>query len=279
MWQLTRIELYKIFKKPRTYIAFGAIGLIIILIQLAMYADGEAYLEFMMQNINSAFDLEGKKLNGYFIFYLILHTLLVHVPLLICLVAGDAVAGEANMGTLRLLVTKPVSRTTLILGKFFAAAIYTLLLLTFMAALGLLGSVALFGVSDLMVQKSDVFILLDKNDILWRYAASYGFAALSMITVAALAFLFSVFAENSIGPIIGAMSVVIICTILTTMDIPVFYALKPYLFTNHMLNWKGFFDQPVDIREVSKSMLVLLFHIVLFVSLAIWVFRRKDVLS
>jgi ABC-type transport system involved in multi-copper enzyme maturation permease subunit len=46
-----------------------------------------------------------------------------------------------------------------------------------------------------------------------------------------------------------------------------------------MLNWKGFFDQPVDIREVSKSMLVLLFHIVLFVSLAIWVFRRKDVLS
>jgi len=279
MWQLTRIELYKIFKKPRTYIAFGAIGLIIVLIQLAMYADGESYLEFMMQNINSAFDLEGKKLNGYFIFYLILHTLLVHVPLLICLVAGDAVAGEANMGTLRLLVTKPVSRTTLILGKFFAAAIYTLLLLTFMAALGLLGSVALFGVSDLMVQKSDVFILLDKNDILWRYAASYGFAALSMITVAALAFLFSVFAENSIGPIIGAMSVVIICTILTTMDIPVFYALKPYLFTNHMLNWKGFFDQPVDIREVSKSMLVLLFHIVLFVSLAIWVFRRKDVLS
>jgi ABC-2 type transport system permease protein len=279
MWQLTRIELYKIFKKPRTYIAFGAIGLIIVLIQLAMYADGEAYLEFMMQNINSAFDLEGKKLNGYFIFYLILHTLLVHVPLLICLVAGDAVAGEANMGTLRLLVTKPVSRTTLILGKFFAAAIYTLLLLTFMAALGLLGSIALFGVSDLMVQKSDVFILLDKSDILWRYAASYGFAALSMITVAALAFLFSVFAENSIGPIIGAMSVVIICTILTTMDIPVFYALKPYLFTNHMLNWKGFFDQPVDIREVSKSMLVLLFHIVLFVSLAIWVFRRKDVLS
>jgi ABC-2 type transport system permease protein len=279
MWQLTRIELYKIFKKPRTYIAFGAIGLIIVLIQLAMYADGEAYLEFMMQNINSAFDLEGKKLNGYFIFYLILHTLLVHVPLLICLVAGDAVAGEANMGTLRLLVTKPVSRTTLILGKFFAAAIYTLLLLTFMAVLGLLGSVALFGVSDLMVQKSDVFILLDKSDILWRYAASYGFAALSMITVAALAFLFSVFAENSIGPIIGAMSVVIICTILTTMDIPVFYALKPYLFTNHMLNWKGFFDQPVDFREVLKSMLVLLFHIVLFVSLAIWVFRKKDVLS
>jgi ABC-2 type transport system permease protein len=279
MWQLTRIELFKVFRKPRTYIAFAAIGLIILLIQFAMYADGEQYLEFMLQNINAAFDIEGKKLNGYFIFYLILHTLLVHVPLLICLVAGDAVAGEANIGTLRLLVTKPVSRTQLLLSKFFASCIYTLLLLTFMAAVGLLGSIALFGVSDLMVQKSDMFILLDKGDVLWRYAASYGFAALSMITVAALAFLFSVFADNSIGPIIGAMSVVIVCTILTTMDIPVFYALKPYLFTNHMLNWKGLFDQPVDVQEVVKSALVLVFHIVLFVSLAIWVFRRKDILS
>ncbi|NTS40608.1 ABC transporter permease [Flavisolibacter sp. BT320] len=279
MWQLTRIELFKIFRKPRTYIAFAAIGLIILLIQLAMYADGEQYLEFMLQNINAAFDIEGKKLNGYFIFYLILHTLLVHVPLLICLVAGDAVAGEANMGTLRLVLTKPVSRTQWMLGKFLASAIYTLLLLTFMAVLGLLGSMALFGVSDLMVQKSDVFILLDQNDVLWRYAAAYGFAALSMITVAALAFLFSVFADNSIGPIIGAMSVVIVCTILTSMDIPVFYALKPYLFTNHMLNWKGFFDQPVDVREVLKSALVLVFHIVLFVSLAVWAFRKKDILS
>ena len=279
MWQLTRIELYKIFKKPRTYIAFAAIALIILLIQIAMYADGEQYMEFMLQNINAAFDIEGKKMNGYFIFYLILHTLLVHVPLLICLVAGDVVAGEANMGTLRLLVAKPVSRTTLLLSKFLATAIYTILLLTFMAVLGLLGSIALFGISDLMVQKSDMFILIDKSDVLWRYVAAYGFAALSMLTVAALAFLFSVFTDNSIGPIVGAMSVVVIATILTTMDIPFFYALKPYLFTNHMLNWKGFFDRPVDVREVLKSASILLFHIVLFVSLAIWFFRRKDVLS
>jgi len=279
MWTLTQIELFKIFKKPRTYIAFGAIGLIILLIQLAMYSDGENYLEFMLQNLNSAFDIEGKKLNGYFVFYLILHTLLVHVPLLICLVAGDVVAGEANMGTLRLLATKPVSRTKLMLSKFWASAIYTLMLLTFMAVMGLLGSVAIFGISDLMVQKSDMFVLLDRNDVLWRYFAAYGFAALSMITVASIAFLLSVFADNSIGPIIGAMSVVIVMTILTTMDIPIFNMLKPYLFTNHMLNWKGFFDNPVDLPEVLKSASVLLFHIVLFVSLAVYFFRKKDVLS
>jgi ABC-2 type transport system permease protein len=165
------------------------------------------------------------------------------------------------------------------LSKFFAAVVYTVLLLTFMALLGLAGSIFLFGTSDLLVFKSDMIVLIDRTDVLWRYLAAYGFAALSMITVASLAFLLSVFAENSIGPIIGAMSVIIVCTILTTMDIPFFNGLKPFLFTNHMLNWKGFLDRPVDGREVLKSGLVLLGHIVFFVSLAVFVFRRKDILS
>jgi ABC-2 type transport system permease protein len=279
MWQLTKIELFKIFKKPRTYIAFIAIAIIILLIQVAMLADGAAYMEFMLQTINMSFEIEGKKLNGFFVFYLILHTLLIHIPLLICLVAGDMVAGEANMGTLRMLLTKPVSRNAIGLSKFFAASVYTILLLTFMAVMGLLGSIALFGTSDLMVQKSDVFILFDRNDVMWRYLSAYGFAALSMVTVASLAFLFSVLSDNSVGPIVAAMSVIIICTILTTMDIPLFNAMKPYLFTNHMHNWKCFFDRPVDGGEVLKSALFLAGHTVFFVSLALFIFRRKDILS
>jgi ABC-2 type transport system permease protein len=279
MWQLTRIELFKIFKKPRTYIAFAAIAAIIFLVQLAFYIDGEKYISFMMASFESSFTMEGNMMNGYFIFFIILQTLLVHVPLLISLVAGDMVAGEANMGTLRLLVTKPLSRTSIMLSKFWATCVYTILLLTFMAVLGLLGSILLFGTSDLMVFKSDKLLLIDRADVLWRYFAAYGFAGLSMITVASLAFLFSVFAENSIGPIITAMSVIIVFTILTTMDIPFFNAMKPYLFTNHMLNWKGFFDRPVDTSEVLKSALFLIGHIVFFVSLSIYIFKKKDILS
>ena len=279
MWQLTRIELFKIFKKPRTYIAFAAIAAIIFLVQLAFYKDGEKYMSFMMTSVESSFVMEGNMMNGYFIFFIILQTLLVHVPLLISLVAGDMVAGEANMGTLRLLVTKPVSRTSIMMSKFWATCIYSILLLTFMAVLGLFGSMVLFGTSDLMVFKSDKLLLIDRADVLWRYFAAYGFAGLSMITVASLAFLFSVFAENSIGPIIAVMSVIIVSTILTTMDIPFFNAMKPYLFTNHMLNWKGFFDRPVDVREVLKSAMFLIGHIAFFVSLSIYIFRRKDILS
>ena len=248
MWQLTRIELFKIFRKPRTYIAFAAIAAIIFLVQLALYADGEEYLGFVMQSVNETFDIQGKKLNGYFVCFTILQTLLVHVPLLIALVAGDMIAGEANMGTLRLLATKSVSRTSLMLSKFLASSVYTIALLSFMAFLSLFVSILIF-------------------------------AAVSMTTVASLAFLLSVFSENSIGPIVGTMSVIIVLTILTTMNIPFFNHLKPFLFTNHMLNWKGFFDDPVDYREVLKSALVLSFHIIVFVSLETFVFRKKDILS
>jgi ABC-2 type transport system permease protein len=279
MWQLTGIELFKIFQKPRTYIAFAAIAFIIALVQLALFVDGEVYLDFVMQSINESFIVEGKKLNGYFVCFTLLNTLLVHVPLLIALVAGDMVAGEANMGTLRLLITKPVSRANLLLGKFIATSIYTIALLLFMAILSLFLSMLVFGVSDLMVFKSEMLIILDKSDVLWRYVCAFGFAAISMITVAAIAFLLSIFAENSIGPIVTTMSIIIVLTILTTMNIPVFNNLKPFLFTNHMLNWKGFFDSVVDYREIMKSVIVLTLHIVVFLGAAIFIFNRKDILS
>lgn len=279
MWTLLKIELFKIFRRPRTYIAFAAIAAIIILIQLAFYSDGENFLQFGMQSLRETFDIKGKILSGYLVCFIILQTLLIHVPLLIALVAGDSIAGEANMGTLRLLLTKPVSRTQFMLAKFFASLIYTLLLLLFMAILSLPVSLSIFGTSDLIIMKSEMVVILDSHDILWRYFAAFGFAAIAMATVASLAFLLSVFAENSIGPIVTTMSIVILFTILTTMDIPLFNALKPFLFTNHMLNWKGFFDDPVNYNGIYKSGLVLLGHILFFVSLAIFVFKRKDILS
>jgi len=279
MFKLLRIELFKIFRRSRTYISFGAIAAIVLLIQLAFYIDGNAYIQFMLQSLTDTFSVDGNILNGYLICYIVLQTLLIHVPLLIALVAGDMIAGEANMGTLRLLISKPISRSGLITSKFLASSIYTLLLLLWMAFLSLVLSVLLFGVSDLIIFKSDLITILEKSDILWRYFAAFGFAAIAMITVAALALLLSLFAENSIGPIITTMSIIIVLTILTTMDLPLFNSMKPYIFTSHMLGWKGFFDDPVQYGSVMRSAVILLLHIVVFVGSAIVIFKRKDVLS
>jgi ABC-2 type transport system permease protein len=244
-----------------------------------------------MQALSDNFDIEGKVLNGYLLAYIILQTLLIHVPLLIALVAGDMISGEANMGTLRLLVSKPVSRDKLISAKLIASCIYTIMLLIWMAICALFLSILIFGTDDLIIMKSEQVTQILEKDSLWRYFAAFGFAALAMITVASLAFFLSIFSENSIGPIIACMSIVIVFTIMNTLNLPIFNQVKPYLFTSHMLAWKGFFDVKINaeneqiigsienIGAVMKSAGILLIYIVGFWTASILVFRRKDILS
>lgn len=291
MWTIVRIELFKIFRKPRTYIAFGAVAAIVWLIQLGFYVDGETYVQFGMQALSETFEVEGRVLNGYLMAYIILQTLLVHVPLLIALVSGDMVSGEAGMGTLRLLASRPVSRTKLLLGKFLASSVYTVALLVWMALWTLFFSIWLFGADDLVIMKSEVVTQILRSDVMWRYAAAFGFATIAMVTVSSLAFLLSIFAENSIGPIIATMSIVIVFTILNSLGLPLFDAVKPWLFTTHMLGWKGFFDVQVsdandqlvgsveNLPAVLRSAGILMAHIVLFLAVSVVVFRRKDILS
>ncbi|MEP6844526.1 MAG: ABC transporter permease subunit [Panacibacter sp.] len=291
MWKLLQIELYKIFRRPRTYISFAAITALIGVIELGLKMDGEAYVDFLMSGLKETFEFDGKILNGYLVCYVILQLLLIHVPLLISLIAADMISGEANMGTLRLLLTKPVSKTSFILAKFFASSVYTFILLLWIAILALAGSIWLFGTDDLLLQKSSYVVQIAAPDVLWRYGYAFCFAYLAMLTVTALAFLLSNFAENSIGPIVTTMSIIILFTILSTMTIPLFQKIQPYLFTTHMVNWKEFFDEKVNDQnavitgsiqnpqKIIDSALILVAHIVLFVTAAIVVFKKKDVLS
>jgi ABC-2 type transport system permease protein len=291
MWKLVSIELFKVFRKPRTYIAFVAIACMVALIQLGFYIDGEEYIRFGMQALSASFDVEGRILNGYLLAYIILQTLLVHVPLLIALVAGDMISGEANMGTLRILLTRPVSRTEIIISKFTASVIYTVALLVWLAICALLVSLLLFGKDDMLIMKSEVVTQILESDVLWRYFAAFVFAALSMITVASLAFFLSLFSDNSIGPIITSMSIVVVLTIMNTLNLPLFDLIRPWLFTSHMLGWKGFFDVQVNGQgeqiigsvehplAILKSAAILLFHIVFFLFASIRIFNRKDILT
>lgn len=274
---MLRIELYKIFKRPRTYISFLVVAAVTALIQLAMYVDGQSFVGFAMQSVGQSFDIGGNIMNGYLVTYLILQSLLIHVPLLVALVAGDVLAGEANMGTLRLMLTKPVSRYGLVLTKYFSSIVYALLLLVWLAIVGLALSIWIFGTGDMINMKSDAFVMLLENDIMWRYMLALVFAALAMATVAALAVFLSVFADNSIGPIIGTMGIIIVLTIFSNLEIQVFNNIKPYLFTTHMIAWKGFFDDPVPYGAIWQSVWVLLAYIVIFLGATMLIFGKKDI--
>ncbi len=296
MGQLLRIELFKIFKRPRTYIAFGAIAAIVILIQVALKFDGKSYVDLLLSSLSGSFEFsdefKGKLLNGYLICFIILNTLLIQMPLLVALIAGDSIAGEANMGTLRLSLARPISRTRYMTVKFLASVIYTLGLLIWMAALALFGSMLIFGTNDLVVLRSEGIEQMKNGDVLWRYVAAFGYAAVALTTVSALAFLLSVFAENSIGPIIATMSIVIVFTILSEMNIPIYdTTVKPYLFTSHMVAWKGFFYVKANaegttingsienLPAILRSLSILLAYIALFFGSAVWIFRKKDILT
>ena len=290
MWQLLQIELYKIFRRPRTYIAFGAIAALITLLQFGLKVDGQEYADFMLQSLGN-FDVQGKMLNGYMVCYIILQLMLVHVPLLVTLVAADMISGEANIGTLRLMLSKPYSRASVVLAKFFATCIYTLLLLVWVALLALFVSVLIFGTNDLFLMKTEYIVIIKQDDVFWRYCCAFGFAFISLVTVAALGFFLSALADNSIGPIVATMSIIILFTVLSTLNLPVFDALNPYLFTTQMVIWKEFFDEKVtatneviagsiqDLPAIIHALIVLSIYIIVLISATVFVMRRKDILS
>lgn len=279
MIQLLRIELYKIFRRPRTYISFGIVTAITFVIQLAMLSDGNSFVNFALQGVNEQFDIRGNILNGYLITYIILQSLLIHIPLLVALVAGDSLAGEANSGTLRLLLTKPISRFKLVMAKFVSSFIYTVLLILWLAGVALVLSLILFGKGDMINLKSDAFVMILQDDIMWRYGAAFLFAVLAMTTIAALSILLSAFADNAIGPVISTMGVVVVLTIMSNLELPIFNVIKPYLFTTHIIGWKGFFDDPVPYAAITRSVAILVIYTITFLGTTVLYFNKKDIKS
>ncbi|HVO75352.1 MAG TPA: ABC transporter permease subunit [Ignavibacteriaceae bacterium] len=279
MTALINIEIYKIFKKWRTYISFIAIGVLIPIIHIAMMIEGEHSLDYMTRNLKQSFIFVGNLLNGYLISYLILNSLVVHIPFLITLVAGDLLAGEATAGTYRILITRPVSRFKITSSKFLAGIFYTCLLVLFLAIMSLGLGILIFGQGELIVIKSSGIIIFARGDIFWRFLTAYAFASLSMSVVAGLAFLFSSLVENAIGPIVATMAIIIIFIIISAIDVSFFQAIKPYLFTTYMNSWRLLFDNPLNINEILSSVLILLGHVAAFFFAAAYIFNKKDILS
>ncbi len=297
MLTLLRIELYKISRRPRTYIAFVAIAAIVFIFQFAFKVDGQSYMDFILQDVKDTFEIDkDQAINGYFMCYIILNTLLIQVPILVALIAADSISGEANMGTLRLLLSKPVSRTQLILVKFLAATIFVVFLLLWMAITALLMSMFIFGVDDILLVRTKgeeaQILLITKDDVLWRYFAAFAYATVALTVIAALSLFLSIFAENSIGPIIATVCIVLVCTIISNINVPVIEKnLKPYLFTSYLVGWKGFFyigttDDGETIKgtienwpAIRRSLFILLAHIFILVTASVIVFKRKDILS
>ena len=272
-------EFIKILAKPRSYIGIGALTLLICIILFAMKADGSSFISFVTSSFEQTLSFNGTILNGNLIAFIILQMLIVHIPLLVALVTGDLISGEAAMGTVRMLATKPISRTKIVISKFIAGAVYTFILTLWLIFLSLFVSKFIFGSGDLIVLNSEGLVILKEQDILWRYGLSFIVAFLSLLTVSSVSICFSAFAENSIGPIVSTMAVIILFTIIGSMEVSVFQSIKPFLFTTHMASWRSFFEDPVPYSKILNSIIILVVHNILLVSIAIIKFNKKDITS
>jgi len=278
MRKLINIELFKIFSKPRTYIGFGAIIIIVLAIEFGIYFEGNTIVEMIMQNIRDRFIFEGNVINVFLVSYVVLNTLWIHVPILVALVTGDLLAGEANSGTFRLILTRPVSRVRLVLAKFVAGWIYAVLLVVVMALLSIGLGLILFGSGDLLVVTNKVNIF-SADDVMWRFICAYGYGILSMTTVAALSFLLSALSDNSIGPIIGTIALIIGITIISTVGVSLLGNANQYLFTSYLPSWQLFFQTGTNPAGLSHAILIQSVYIVGFLGATIWCFQKKDILS
>jgi len=275
------LETYKTFSRWRTYISFGFIALIVIMTEVVMKLSADEILYRMMRSFQKDFLIFGNVLNGWFITAFIMNSLHIHIPFFITLVAGDIVSSEATAGTMRLLLIRPPSRSKIITAKYLTTLFYTTGLVIFLALICITLGLLLFGHGDLMMnyQTKSRIVFIPEAEVPLRMLLAFTAAVWSMTVVASLAFLFSTLAENSIGPIIGTMAVVIVFLVLGNFPFDFFRMLSPYLFTTYMIFWQRFFDDPIPWQEIAKSALILGLHNLGLFSIAFVVFTRKDIKS
>ncbi len=275
------LETYKTFSRWRTYISFGFIALIVIMTEVVMKLSADEILYRMMRSFQKDFLIFGNVLNGWFITAFIMNSLHIHIPFFITLVAGDIVSSEATAGTMRLLLIRPPSRGKIITAKYLTTLFYTTGLVIFLALMCITLGLLLFGHGDLMInyQTKLRIVFIPEAEVPLRMLLAFTAAVWSMMVVASLAFLLSTLAENSIGPIIGTMAVVIVFLVLGNFPFDFFRMLSPYLFTTYMVFWQKFFDNPIPWKEIVKSALILGLHNIGLFLIAFLVFTRKDIKS
>jgi ABC-2 type transport system permease protein len=275
------LEIFKTFSRWRTYIAFGFIAMIVILTEIVMKLSANEIMVRMMRSVQKDFLVFGNVLNGWFVTAFIMNSLHVHIPFLITLVAGDIVSSEATSGTVRLLLIRPPSRSRVITAKYLASLFYTSGIVLFLAFMCILLGLALFGSGDLIMNYTTRFriVFIPEAEIPVRMLFAFAAATWSMTVVASVAFLFSTLAENSIGPIIGTMAVVVVFFVLGNFPFDFFRTLSPYLFTTYMIFWQRFLDDPIPWQEIAKSAIILGLHDIGLFLIAFVAYNRKDIKS
>jgi ABC-2 type transport system permease protein len=196
------------------------------------------------------------------------------LPLAVAAVSGDSVAGEANIGTLRYLLTVPVGRTRLLAVKFAAISIFSVLATLLVTMTGIVMGLALFGGGSLtLLSGSQVGF----GEGLLRVLAASAYLAVCFASLGAVGLFLSTLTEQPIGAMIAVLVFSTASFILDT--IPQVAWLHPFLITHNWLAFGDLFRDPLGWGGIGHGLFVALAYAVVF-WLAAWArFSTKDVTS
>jgi ABC-2 type transport system permease protein len=213
--------------------------------------------------------------NGVFLAFIAMSTLLILVlPVLVAVVAGDSVAGEAGYGTLRYLLAVPAGRTRLLAVKAGVIAAFALCATFIVSAVALVVGAALFPVGPVTLLSGSTVPLADG---LLRLLLVTLDVAVAMAALGTVGLAVSTMTEHAIGAIAAIMILVVTSEVVD--NVPQLAAVGPYLPTHWWLSFDSLLRTPVDTSTLLKGLLSFGVYAVLFGSLAWARFTSADVTS
>lgn len=277
-----RLELFKLTHRGRSYLGFAALLVIAGLMVIALKMGGPP----LESAFSGGFTSVGDYINGSFVAWFVLEVkfvLVFFLPLFASVISGDMISGEANDGTLRAALSKPVRRGSMFVAKFVVAVCYAWVLTFFLGLMSYgIGTIVL-GRGALVTYQAGTLLgaqgvcVYSEHEGLVRLVEAYAFASVGVLSVATIAFFLSSIVSNSLSAIGGAMMAMIVCQIVGV--IPYFKPVQPYLFSTHLDSWNLLFMSPVPWHDVQKSLIVLGAYVVVFFAAGLVIFKRKDILS
>jgi ABC-2 type transport system permease protein len=257
MRHLLKFEGIKLMHRPRTFLSIGLMLVLVALIFWGLKSEGENALVYLFQSLGENFLMQGTILNGYMVSFLILNTLWIHIPVLIVIVTGDLFSSELESGTIRLLMTRPISRNRVALAKFCTAVFYVFFFVLIFTIISLGLALLLFGSGDLIVAFNGLQII-PETDLLWRFFAAFSYAFLAMSTFAVLSVTISFFTRKSLVAILITLGVIVISTLLQTLAASLFIGWEFFLITYHFTQWQLFFYSEIDWISLLNSAIWLI---------------------
>ena len=269
------VELRKMFRRPRTWGTIAALNalpvVVAVLLQVTDLAprpgEGPAFLSAVLTN-GQLFPLAALGI-----------VLPLFLPIAVAVVGGDAVAGEAQGGTLRYLLARPAGRTRLLVAKLVAVLAFVLVTVVVVALVGFVVGRLLFAVppAGVATTVSVSGSSLTTGQIAARTLLAVGYVGISMLGVAAFALFFSTLTDSPLAATLGALTVLVASTLLFTLNAA--SPIAPYLPTRYWLSFIDFFRDPILWRDVTRGLALQGVYVGVLLAAAWANFTTKDVTS